>query len=113
MNCKKKFSIVFFISTLLFLISLNTAMAVGEFHRGVITREPWLETHRRIEIDTIEYLLMPDVKITLVQNSAGKKNYRSSKDNNRPLTVGMQIWFKSLGHNIYEILVDVQEGSHE
>jgi hypothetical protein len=114
MTYKSKFSVIFFISITIFLGTFGTGLAVGEFHKGTVTRGPWFNVHPRIEIDSINYLLMPDVKITLVQAKKKKYDYKGKKQDNTALLVaGMHIWFKTLGHNIYEILVDAQEGNHE
>jgi len=76
------------------------------WHAGTVTKDAWFERYNRIEIESVRYVFMPEVAITL-----GDKQYLNVKGDEQTQLLsnfyaGRRVTFSAHGHRIFEIMLD-------
>jgi hypothetical protein len=87
------------------LSQLNSpVLAQGTWTKGSVTRGAWEDNQLRIEVDKIQYMIMPEATVWLSSQT------RSGAYEERPLDIrsinrGQEVLMRALGHNVYQIIV--------
>ncbi len=113
MRNRKRITIIFVLTALVFLTLTGICTALGHFQEGIITRKVLGHSQPLIIIDNVKYMLMPEVKVSRVTNLAVGGGFTAVPENVKNLEAGIPVLFKALGHNIYEIQTIPQETGHE
>ncbi len=86
------------------LMGSHQVLAQPVWGNGIVTHKPWKDRQFRIEIDGIQYMLMPDSRVY--------KRYQRSPGvyDEKPLSIhhirkGQSILMWVLGHNIHQLVV--------
>ena len=91
----------------LLLLALSvSASAMTVWVSGTVTKGPWVEKYRHIEVDDEKYTLMPgDVRIErLYQTYSGI--WQREDMSFRDIRVGQKIMINVQGHRIYQIVIE-------
>ena len=103
---EKKRLIAVALTGLLLLAFSVSAPAMTVWVSGMVTKGPWEEKYRHIEVDNKKYTLMPgDVRIErLTQTYSGiwQREDMSFGD----IGVGQRIMINVQGHRIYQIVIE-------
>lgn len=102
---RKRLLVMMLIGLLLFAFS-GSASAMTVWVSGMVTKDPWVEKYRHIEVNNEKYTLMPgDVRIErlyLSQPGIWQREDIVLKD----IRVGQRIMINVQGHRIYQILIE-------
>ena len=100
-NTKRRL-IISLTGLLLFAFS-GTLLAATVWESGRVTKSPWVERHRHIEVNGAKYTFMPqDIKMErLYKDAAG--NWHKENVSFRDIRVGDKVWMRIQGHRIYEM----------
>lgn len=102
---RKRLFVMMLIGLLLFAFS-GAASAMTVWVSGMVTKDPWVEKYRHIEVNNEKYTLMPgDVRIErlyLSQPGIWQREDMVLKD----IRVGQRIMINVQGHRIYQILIE-------
>jgi hypothetical protein len=102
---RKRLLVMMLIGLLLFTFS-GSASAMTVWVSGMVTKDPWVEKYRHIEVNNEKYTLMPgDVRIErlyLSQPGIWQREDMVLKD----IRVGQRIMINVQGHRIYQILIE-------
>lgn len=91
---------------LVLALSAGPLEARTVWERGRVTRAPWIETHRFVEIDGVRYTFMSrDVNLERHYQGASGRWYRE-KISFENLRTGQEVWIRIQGHRIYELYVE-------
>ncbi|MBN2231517.1 MAG: hypothetical protein JW781_01670 [Deltaproteobacteria bacterium] len=92
----------------LFLITLPglaaPVAAQGIWRGGIITRVPWLDKYRYIEVDGKRYTFMPDTALHRQERDANGM-YHEIPITFRNILIGQQVKISIQGRRIYQLLV--------
>ena len=102
---RKRLLVMTLIGLLLFALSVS-ASAMTVLVNGTVTKGPWVEKYRHIEVDNEKYTLMPgDVRIErLYQSYSGI--WQREDVPLRDIRVGQKIMINVQGHRIYQIVIE-------
>ncbi len=106
MNFNKKRRVIIALTAALLLALLGSASARTVWISGTVTKGPWIEKYRHIEVDNVKYTLMPnDVRIErLVQTYSGiwqRENVLFGD-----IREGQRIMINVQGNRIYQIVIE-------
>lgn len=91
---------------LLLLAFSGPLFARTVWESGTVTRSPWMETHRHIEVNGVKYTFMPqDINMErLYQAPTGRwfKEDISFTD----IRVGDKVWIRIQGRRIYQLYIE-------
>jgi hypothetical protein len=93
---------------MLVLIWAGPLFAGTVWNNGIVTKAPWTERYKHIEIDNVKYTFMlKNVRLT--------RHYKmpSGAWNVDPITmrdirIGHKVWIRIQGHRIYELFIEEQ-----
>lgn len=106
MKTNIKLTLICTLTALLFVTLSGAVFAQNIWVTGLVTKSPWVEKYRHIEVNGIKYTLMPEnVKIARhYQVSPGMwKERQVSFDSIRK---GREIMIEVEGHRIYQIWIN-------
>jgi len=91
----------------LLLLALSvSASAMTVWVSGTVTKGPWEEKYRHIEVDNKKYTLMPDdvriERLTRTYSGIWQREDMFFRD----IHVGQKIMINVQGHRIYQILIE-------
>ena len=73
---------------------------------GRVTKSPWVETHRHIEVNGVKYTFMPhDINMERLYRISSDQ-WHKEKVSFRDIKVGDKVWIRIQGHRIYEVRFD-------
>ena len=107
---KRKIKIIGFISlaAIVVLVWAGPLSARTVWNSGIVTKAPWTEKYKHIEIDKVKYTFM-------LKNVRLARHYRmpSGAWNENPITlreirIGHKVWIRIQGHRIYELFIEEQ-----
>lgn len=93
------FAFMFFLSVA--TLSAKDCFAIGQWHKGIVTRSPWADNYSYIQIDKVRYTIMKNATIVEVYEKKGA-TYRS-KINLYSILDGHRLVYKNEGNRIYQI----------
>ena len=101
----KRLLIIPLTGLLLFAFSGNLPAATV-LESGRVTKSPWVETHRHIEVNGVKYTFMPqDIKMErLYQTSSDQWHEEAVTFGD--IRVGNKVWMRIQGHRIYEMRLE-------
>ena len=101
----KRLLIIPLTGLLLFSFS-GTLPASTVWESGRVTKSPWVERYRHIEVNGVKYTFMPqDIKMErLYQTSAGQWHEEAVTFGD--IRVGDKVWMRIQGHRIYEMRLE-------
>jgi hypothetical protein len=101
----KRLLIIALTGLLLFAFS-GPLPAMTVWESGRVTKSPWVETHRHIEVNGVKYTFMPqEIKMErLYRLSSGQ--WQVEDVSFRDIRVGDKIWMRIQGHRIYEVSLE-------
>jgi hypothetical protein len=104
-NKRKRLLVITLIGLLLLAFS-GSAFAMTIWVSGTVTKDPWVEKYRHIEVNNEKYTLMPgDVRIErLYQSHPGIWQREDTPFGE--IRVGQKIMINVQGHRIYQILIE-------
>ena len=106
MHIEKKRLLALALTGLLLVAFSASASAMTVWVSGTVTKEPWVEKYRHIEVDNRKYTLMPgDVRIErLYQTYSGiwQREDMPFED----IGLGQKIMINVQGHRIYQIVIE-------
>ena len=102
---RNRLLVMMLIGLLLFAFS-GTASAMTVWVNGMVTKGPWVEEYRHIEVNNEKYTLMPgEVRIErLYQSQPGI--WQREDMPLRDIRVGQKIMINVQGHRIYQIVIE-------
>jgi len=105
-NFHKKRRVIIALTAALLLALLGSASARTVWVTGTVTKGPWIEKYRHIEVDNVKYTLMPnDVRIErLLQTYSGIWQRESVLFGD--IREGQKIMINIQGHRIYQIVIE-------
>ena len=88
---------------LLLLAFSGTLLAQTVWESGTVTKSPWMETFRHVEVNGVKYTFMPqDIQMKRYYRTPSgewiEKNVSFSD-----IRVGDKVWMRIQGHRIYEM----------
>jgi hypothetical protein len=93
---------------MLVLIWAGPLSARTVWNSGIVTKAPWTEKYKHIEIDNVKYTFM-------LKNVRLARHFRmpSGAWNEDPITmrdirIGHKVWIRIQGHRIYELFIEEQ-----
>lgn len=97
----KKMTICFLASIIFFSFTCWQALAIGQWHEGIVTKAAWVNKYLYIQINNVRYTIMKDAKIVTVYEEKGA-SYRESISIDA-IVNGSRLFYKNEGNRIYEI----------
>jgi hypothetical protein len=102
---KRKLGVIMLIGLLLLAFS-GVAFAMTVWVSGTVTKDPWVEKYRHIEVNNEKYTLMPgDVRIERLYLSRPGIWQREDMPLG-DIRVGQRIMINVQGHRIYQIVIE-------
>jgi hypothetical protein len=88
---------------LIMLLSLQ-ASANKLWYKGIVTKAPWVEKYRHVEVNGIKFTIMPKVNIwRYYEDSSGKFHSRTMSFES--IQEGQEVSIRIQGHRVYEIFI--------
>lgn len=106
MNRNTKTLLIITLTGIMFWAFSGAVYARTEWVMGTVTKGPWVETHRHMEVDGVKYTFMPrDVNM--------EKHYQSYSGiwqkediSFRDIRVGQKVMIRIQGRRIYELYIE-------
>lgn len=83
------------------VLSINSAMALGLWDKGTVTKKPWKDKYIFIKIDKTKYTIMDNSKLVMMYTEDGSTYEKPIKMSS--IKVGDTVLFQVEGNRIYSI----------
>ena len=102
----KKGAFLITLAGLILLFSGPPLQARTVWKTGIVTKAPWFDRHRRIEVDNEPYLFMPE-NVRLARHYIDSSGaWQEEPLHLRELYKGRKVWMRVEGNRIYELFVE-------
>ncbi len=98
----------YLITTLVLLVSLllaSSVMAHTHWRQGTVTKIPWREHYRHIEIDNKLYTFMPEATFKSQKKNHYNKSYTRKSIPWQQIRIGNKVSIKIQGRRIYQLII--------
>jgi hypothetical protein len=92
----------------LVLVWAGPLFARTVWKEGMVTKAPWTERYKHIEIDKVKYTFMlKNVRLTR-HFKMPNGSWRVDDIAMRDIRIGHKVWIRIQGHRIYELFIEEQ-----
>ena len=105
MQAKIKLIFVVALTGLLLVTFSGSLFARTVWRTGTVTKKPWIEKHRYIEVNNIKYLFMPKVRLVkhyFIGSAKGEEEEISFGD----IRAGDKVLMRVQGFRVYEFIIE-------
>jgi len=90
------------------LLLTSSVMAHTHWYQGIVTKAPWQEHYRYIEIDNKLYTFMPEATFCLQRKNHHNESYIREPILWQQIRTGNKVSIKIQGRRIYQLIITQQ-----